>query len=86
MGLSERDRAILDLERTWWQQSGLKVDLVRDRFGLSSTRYYQLLNELLDDPEAAVYDPLTVRRLRRIRTRRRRARFEGRPAGGERGR
>jgi hypothetical protein len=39
------------------------------------------LNELLNSPEAAAYDPLVVRRLRRQRDRRRRARFEGRSAG-----
>lgn len=86
MALTERARAILDLERTWWQESGTKAELIRQRFGLSSTRYYQLLNELIDDPEAADYDPLVVRRLRRTRSERRRARIEGRPAGGERGR
>jgi hypothetical protein len=86
MGLTDREREILDLERTWWQETGAKADMVRERFGLSSTRYYQLLNELLDAPAAMAYDPLTVRRLRRLRVQRRRARFEGRPAGGERGR
>ena len=51
---------------------------IRERFDLSTTRYYEILNELLDEPEALEYDPLVVRRLRRVRDRRRRARFEGR--------
>src|SRR3954468_23620090 len=81
MALSERERAILDFERSWWTESGPKEGVIRDRFGLSATRYYQLLHELLDSADAMAYDPLVVRRLRRVRDRRRRARFEGRSAG-----
>ena len=77
--LTGREQAILDFERTWWAESGSKETAIRDRFELSGTRYYQLLNELIDLPGALVYDPLVVRRLRRQRDRRRRARFEGRP-------
>ncbi|MFN8038734.1 MAG: DUF3263 domain-containing protein [Acidimicrobiales bacterium] len=77
MQLTERDRAILDFERSWWNESGPKEALIRERFELSATRYYQILNELLESPEAYEYDPLVVRRLRRLRDRRRRARHEG---------
>lgn len=80
MALTEREQAILDFERTWWAEDGPKDVAIRDRFELSSTRYYQLLNELLDRAEAHDYDPLVVRRLRRLRDRRRRARYEGRSA------
>jgi hypothetical protein len=77
MELTDRDRAILDFERGWWAEAGPKEALIRERFELSATRYYQILNELLEAPEAYVYDPLVVRRLRRLRDRRRRARHEG---------
>jgi hypothetical protein len=80
--LSERDRAILDLERTWWCEDISKERAIRAQLGVSSTRYYQLVAALLDRREAEAYDPLVVRRLRRMRDRRRRARFEGRSAGG----
>jgi Protein of unknown function (DUF3263) len=79
MGLEERERSILDFERSWWKTPGPKESAIRDRFGLSTTRYYQILNDLLDDPHALDYDQLVVRRLRRLRDRRRRARFEGSP-------
>ena len=79
MALTDRDRAILDFERSWWTEAGPKDTAIRERFELSGTRYYQLLNELLDDPDAYEHDPLLVRRLRRQRDRRRRARIEGRP-------
>jgi hypothetical protein len=77
MALTGRDRDILDFERSWWREPGPKEVAIRARFDLSAGRYYQLLNELLDDAEALAYDPLVVRRLRRLRDRRRRARFEG---------
>jgi Protein of unknown function (DUF3263) len=79
MALTDRDRAILDFERSWWTESGPKDTAIRERFELSGTRYYQLLTELIDDPDALEYDPLLIRRLRRVRERRRRARVEGRP-------
>ena len=86
MALSERDKAILDFERTWWTQPGPKELAIRDRFELSATRYYEVLNGLLESSDAMTYDPLVVRRLRRLRDRRRRARFEGRRAGEPPGR
>jgi len=78
MVLTDRDRAILDFERSWWSEPGKKELAIRERFDLSTTRYYEILNELLDSAEALEYEPLVVRRLRRVRDRRRRARYEGR--------
>jgi hypothetical protein len=86
MHLTERDKAILDFERTWWTGSGSKEQAIRERFELSGTRYYQLLAELIDSPEALAYDQLGVRRLRRDRDRRRRSRFANRPTEERRGR
>jgi len=80
MDLNERDQAIIDFERTWWSMSGPKEAHIKEQFELSAARYYQILNELLETPEAYDYDPLVVRRLRRMRDRRRRARHEGAPA------
>lgn len=72
--LGERDRAVLAFERQWWQHPGSKEQAVRDLFDLSATRYYQLLNALIDRPEALVADPMLVKRLRRLRTTRQRTR------------
>jgi hypothetical protein len=77
-GLDERSRRILDLEREAWQLSTSKERAVRERFGLSMTRYHQLLTRILDDPAAIAYDPMTVRRLRRVREARRRRRVADR--------
>src|SRR6476646_5020638 len=72
--LSERDREILAFERQWWKFAGAKEQAVRELFDMSATRYYQVLNALLDRPEALAADPMLVKRLRRLRTARQRAR------------
>lgn len=72
--LSRRDREILDFERQWWRYAGAKEQAIRDLFDMSGTRYYQLLNALLDRPEAMAHDPMLVKRLRRLRVARQRAR------------
>lgn len=82
MGLSERDRAILDFEQQWWTLPGPKEAGIKEHLSISATNYYQLLGRLIDSPEALRHDPLVVRRLRRVRQRRRRVRVEGRSTGG----
>jgi hypothetical protein len=72
--LSERDREILAFERHWWKYAGAKEQAVRELFDMSATRYYQVLNALLDKPEALAADPMLVKRLRRLRAARQRAR------------
>jgi Protein of unknown function (DUF3263) len=74
--LIDREQAILDFERTWWTRDGLKDAMVRELFQVELAAYYQTLNELLDRQDALEYDPLVVRRLRRLRDRRRRARVD----------
>jgi Protein of unknown function (DUF3263) len=72
--LGERDRAILEFERAWWKYAGAKEQAVRELFDMSATRYYQVLNVLIDRPEALAADPMLVKRLRRMRASRQRAR------------
>lgn len=74
VSLPARDREVLAFERQWWRYSGAKETAIRERFGLPATRYYQLLNGLIDRPEALAADPLVVRRLRRMRAARQRQR------------
>lgn len=66
-GLSDRDRAVLAVERQSWSGPGAKERAIREQLGISPTRYYQLLNALLDDRRALEEDPVTVNRLRRVR-------------------
>jgi hypothetical protein len=72
--LTERDRKILAFERQWWKYAGAKEQAIRDLFDMSATRYYQVLNALIDRPEALVHDPMLVKRLRRLRATRQRTR------------
>ncbi len=72
--MSDRDREILAVERHWWKYAGAKEQAIRDKFGMSATRYYQVLNALIDKPEALAADPMLVKRLRRLRSSRQRAR------------
>ncbi len=67
--LVERDRVVLEFEATWWQYPEPKDRAIREYLGISATRYYQVLRRLLDDPAAESVDPLTVRRLRKVRDR-----------------
>ena len=73
-GLTRRDREILAFERQWWRHAGAKENAIRERFDLSATRYYQLLNKLLEKPEAIEADPMLVKRLRKTRASRQRKR------------
>ena len=74
MELSQRDIDILDFERSWWKHAGAKDRAIRERFDMSATRYYQLLNELLENPAALEHDPILVKRLKRLRQYRQRQR------------
>ena len=72
--LSQREREILAFERQWWKYAGAKEQAVRELFDMSATRYYQVLNALIDRPDALAFDPMLVKRLRRMRASRQRAR------------
>ncbi|MDQ4028347.1 MAG: DUF3263 domain-containing protein [Actinomycetota bacterium] len=73
-GLNDRDIEVLDFERSWWKHAGVKEQAIRERFNMSATRYYQLLNELLENPAAMDHDPILVKRLKRLRMYRQRQR------------
>jgi hypothetical protein len=72
--LDRREREILAFEGQWWKYAGAKEQAVRELFAMSATRYYQVLNALIDRPEALAADPLLIRRLRRLRATRQRTR------------
>lgn len=68
--LTDTEVAVLDFERSWWKFAGAKESAIHEAFGWSPTRHYQVVNDLLDRPEALAYDPMLVRRLVRLRDRR----------------
>ena len=73
-GLDRRDREILAFERQWWKYAGAKEQAIRELFDMSATRYYQVLNGLINNPAALAEDPMLVKRLRRMRQARQRSR------------
>ena len=72
--LPRRDREILAFERQWWKYAGVKEQAIRELFDMSATRYYQVVNTLIDNPLAMAADPMLVKRLRRLRAARQRQR------------
>jgi hypothetical protein len=77
LGLSELELRILDFERQWWRYAGAKESSIKELFDLTPPKYYQLLNNLIDRPEALLASPMLVKRLRRLRE----ARTSSRSAG-----
>ncbi|MGB0969661.1 MAG: DUF3263 domain-containing protein [Mycobacterium sp.] len=73
-GLTRREHDLLAFERQWWKYAGSKEDAIKELFAMSATRYYQVLNALVDRPEALASDPMLVKRLRRLRASRQKAR------------
>ena len=72
--LTPQEVEILDFERSWWKHAGVKEQAIKERFSMSATRYYQILNDLLENPAALAHDPILVKRLKRLRTYRQRQR------------
>lgn len=86
MTLTDEERAVLDLERSWWAGPGApatKSEAIA-ALGLSRAQYYARRDTAVERAEAEAYDPLVVRRVRRDKAARRRARFEGRQTGDPR--
>ncbi|KAE8764078.1 DUF3263 domain-containing protein [Georgenia thermotolerans] len=80
-GLRETEAQILAFERQWWKYAGAKETAIRELFDMSATRYYQVLNQLLDSEAALAADPMLVKRLRRMRSARQRERSSRRLTG-----
>ena len=81
--LTDREKAILEFEGSWWLYPGPKDRAIRDYLDLSATRYYQVLRRVVDVPDALSFSPMTVRRLRRVRHESRQRRVIERLHGGD---
>ena len=76
MTLTEHEKAVLDFESQWWKHPGAKEQAVTDQFGMTITRYQELV-ALMERPEALAAYPMLVKRLHRLRDTRRRQRVRG---------
>ena len=81
--LSQRDRAILDFEQSWWESATPRDQAVREQFQLTESEYAEVLNQLVASEAALVAEPLLIRRLRRLRDRRRQQHIARRTADQE---
>ena len=70
-GLTDLEVRILDFEKDWWRYAGAKESAIKELFDMKQPAYYQLLNNLIDRPDALEASPMLVKRLRRIREARR---------------
>jgi hypothetical protein len=64
--LSREERAVLEFERSWWQEPGPKDQAIEFALGLSSAAYYEILRSLAADRRALAFDPMTVKRVRAL--------------------
>lgn len=65
--LTARHREMLAFEAQWWRHDVDKATAIRQLFGLPAARYHQILNVIIEWPQALEAEPLLVRRLRRQR-------------------
>lgn len=65
--LSDLEARILEFEKQWWQYAGAKESSIRELFEIPPSRYYEILNHLIDRDEALAAAPMLVKRLRRMR-------------------
>lgn len=79
---TDEHRSVLDFEKHWWRHQGNKAAQIQARLGLTTARYYRLLNAAIDHPDALSHDPMLVKRLRRLRDVRKARRRRSRALGG----
>jgi hypothetical protein len=79
--LGEVEKRTLAVEGSWWRYGATKDAAIRAVFDEAPAVYHRRLGRLIDDPAAAAYAPVLVRRLRRQRARRLAGRSDRRLAG-----
>ena len=70
--LTDLELRILEFEHRWYRRRGVKHVALSREFGMSPIRYFQILNQIIDKPDAIIVEPTLVNRLRRLRDSRRR--------------
>lgn len=65
--LNELEVQILEFEKRFYRLRGKKHVALSQEFGISTIRYFQILNQIIDKPAAVIAEPVLVNRLRRIR-------------------
>lgn len=68
--ITDAEWRVLDFADQLPRIPGEREQAIRDTFGISATRYYQILNRLIDSTEAQARKPVLVKRLREQRANR----------------
>ncbi|MFT4245118.1 MAG: DUF3263 domain-containing protein [Micrococcaceae bacterium] len=68
--MEKLSRQILGLEKQEWRNAAEKEAKIKAELKISVTKYYMLLNRLIDSREALEYSPALVKRLRAVREKR----------------
>lgn len=63
--MTEFEHQIMRFEERWWRLAGSKEAAIKEELGVTATRYYQLLHQLLDRQEVLAAYPVLTKRLRR---------------------
>lgn len=72
--MTVREHAALAIAARTYRYPGIRDQHIRHETGWSPTRYYAVLDALIDRPDVEAAYPVLVRRLRRVREARARAR------------
>lgn len=72
--MTETEADMLTLAGQQFRYAGARETAIREQFGVSETRYWQMVDRLLDRPDALAWDAVLVRRLVRLREARRQMR------------
>jgi hypothetical protein len=75
--LTIREKMALELAGTHYRYPAKREADALLLLDWTPTTFHATVNRLLDDPRALAHDPMTVRRLRRLRDRRKAARSDG---------
>jgi hypothetical protein len=64
--LTTTDIEILDFEETHPRHTGIKAEIIREQFGLPSTRYYARVRRLTREQDAVARYPQLCARVQRL--------------------
>ena len=65
--LPDEHKRIIDFAKKTYNHPGKQQEDMMSEFGYYGTTFFRKLNQIIDDPKAAEYDPVTVNRYRRMR-------------------
>lgn len=78
--LTDTEQKLMRIWSKSWTYLGAMETEIREQTGLSKTQATQIINRLIDTEAALAFDPLTTKRLQRLRSQRQLSRSAARTA------